>query len=342
MRIAIHNRQGSFSEHWISYCERNGVPFKIVNAYKDNIMNQLADCDALMWHYHHNKISDRIVAQKILNSVEQSGKVVFPDFNTGWHFDDKLGQKYLFECLNAPSVRTYAFLDKKNALKWVEDTDFPKVFKLRGGAGSSNVLLVQSKDEARKLIKKCFGKGFKEMPLKDTLKYQWEKYKSGRITLRNMFNFSVVTVWHYFTRVNNREHGYAYFQDFIPNNSYDIRIVVIGDKAFGIKRLCRDNDFRASGSGKLVYDHIEIDERCIKLSFEVADRLKTQCVGFDWIFDKDGCPLIVEMSYGFTPDAYMYCDGFWTRDLEWHAGTGFDFCGWMVEDVISRCVVNEI
>ena len=28
-----------------------------------------------------------------------------------------------------------------------------------------------------------------------------------------------------------REKGYVYFQDFIPNNKFDIRVIVVGEKA---------------------------------------------------------------------------------------------------------------
>ena len=73
--------------------------------------------------------------------------MVFPNFNTAWHFDDKVGQKYLLEAIDAPLVPSYVFYSKEMALKWLEQTQFPKVFKLRGGAGSANVKLVQ--DEKR-------------------------------------------------------------------------------------------------------------------------------------------------------------------------------------------------
>ena len=61
----------------------------------------------------------------------------FPNFKTVWHFDDKLGQKYLFESIKAPLVTSYAFLYKAGALLWANKASFPKVFKLRGGAGST-------------------------------------------------------------------------------------------------------------------------------------------------------------------------------------------------------------
>ena len=53
-------------------------------------------------------------------SVEASGKKVFPDFNTVWHFDDKVGQKYLLEALDLPLVPTWVFYDKTEALQWAD------------------------------------------------------------------------------------------------------------------------------------------------------------------------------------------------------------------------------
>ena len=94
--------------------------------------------------------------------MQASGKKVFPDFNTMWHFDDKVGQKYLLEIIGAPLVPTWVFYDKHEALSWVDKTDFPKVFKLRGGAGSANVQLAHTKREAVKLIRKAFGRGFSQ------------------------------------------------------------------------------------------------------------------------------------------------------------------------------------
>ena len=102
--------------------------------------------------------------------LEQAGVKVFPDFRTNWHFDDKLGQKYLLEALGIPLVPTHVFYDKKTALEWASKTTFPKVFKLRGGAGSANVKLARTKKEAVKLIRKAFGKGFSNYDAMGSLK----------------------------------------------------------------------------------------------------------------------------------------------------------------------------
>ena len=145
MRIAIHKSDVGYHPRWIAYCKKRNIPYKIVNCYSDDIIKQLENCDALLWHHSHSKPSDILFAKQLLFSIQQSGKVVFPDFNTGWHFDDKVAQKYLLETVGAPLVPTYVFYSKEDAIDWVEQHEFPKVFKLRGGAGSANVKLVKTK-----------------------------------------------------------------------------------------------------------------------------------------------------------------------------------------------------
>ena len=50
-----------------------------------------------MWHFNHKSPKASKFARQLLFSVQASGKNVFPDYNTVWHFDDKVGQKYLLE-----------------------------------------------------------------------------------------------------------------------------------------------------------------------------------------------------------------------------------------------------
>lgn len=132
--IAIHKSSWGFSPDWIEYCERNRIPFKIVNCYDSDIVMQLSDCHLLLWHHHHTDAKDVLFAKGLLFALQQSGKKVFPDFNTGWHFDDKVGQKYLLEALQIPSPKSWVFYSRKETLHFVQNVQYPLVFKLeRGG-----------------------------------------------------------------------------------------------------------------------------------------------------------------------------------------------------------------
>lgn len=336
MKIAIHHRSGSFSDRWIAYCKRENIPFKIVNCFDTNIVAQLEDCDALLWHHHQGYFKDVLVAKKILFALEHAGIQVFPNFKTNWHFDDKVAQKYLLEAIEAPLVPSYVFYDKKEALEWVDNTIYPKVFKLTGGAGAANVKLVRTKSEARKLINKAFGKGYSQFNRWGHLKDRYKKYKSGRDTLLGVVKgVGRLFIPTEYTKMQSRERGYVYFQEFIPNNTFDIRVIIAKDKAFALKRMTRENDFRASGSGKIIYDKSQIDERCIIQSFETSKKLDTQSVAFDFVFDKDNNPLIIEISYGFAIEAYDDCPGYWDSSLIWHEGR-FIPQDWMVEQLIEQ------
>ena len=335
MKIAIHHRPESFSDRWIEYCKENNIPYKIVNAYDTDIIQQVDDCTAFMWHHTQCDYRDKLFAKQLIYSLEAMGLKVFPDFHTTWHFDDKVGQKYLLEAIGAPLVPSYVFYDKKEAIEWVNQTTFPKVFKLRGGAGSANVQLVPTKKDAIRLVNRAFGKGFPQFNRRENLKERIRKYKEGKDTLwgvcKGMGRLFIPTE---LAKIVGPEKGYVYFQDFIPNNKYDIRLIVIGgEKAYGLKRIVRKNDFRASGSKKFVYDQIN-NETIIK-AFDIANKLKLQSVAFDFIYSNKGKPLIVEMSYGYGTEGSGKCKGYWDKDLNWHEGP-FDPYGWMVQMLMLK------
>ena len=334
MKIAIHN-SGSFGPRWIKYCQIHGIGYKVVNAYDNDIIEQVTDCDAFMWHHYHANYKDTLFAKQLLFALQMAGKKVFPDFNTGWYFDDKIGEMYLLQALGAPIVQSYVFYSKTEALKWVNTTTFPKVFKLRGGAGASNVMLAHTKSEAISFVKKAFNNGFSQYNAWTNFVERWRKYRLGKTDFKDVLK-GIVRFFYKpeFVKMHGAEKGYAYFQEFIPNNKFDIRVCVVGDKAFAIKRIVRKNDFRASGSGNIIYAKSEIDERCVKISFDVNKKLKGQSVGFDFVFDENNKPLIIEISYGYLASGYDSCEGYWTEDMKWHEGKGFDFCGWMVENLL--------
>lgn len=332
--IAIHNTGNKgFAPRWVSYCQQQNIPYKLVNAYDSNIIEQIRDCDAFMFHHHQGNYKDVLFAKQLLYSLQLAGKKVFPDFNTTWHFDDKVGQKYLFESIDAPFVPSYVFYTKAEAIQWANSTKFPKVFKLRGGASSANVKLAKNKKDAIHLINITFGRGFKQYDWKAQLKEARRKQKLSKASCRDVLRPIYYTLKRYptqFAHYKGNEKGYVYFQDFIPNNTYDIRIIIVGNKAFGIKRVIRKNDFRASGSGHILYEKNEVDERCVKLAFEINKKVKAQSIAFDFVFDTENKPLVVEISYAFMASGYDPCTGYWDKELNWHEGK-FNPYGWMID-----------
>jgi glutathione synthase/RimK-type ligase-like ATP-grasp enzyme len=320
--IGIHERKGSFSDRWVEYCQQHKIQFKLLNCLRSEIIQQCAGLDALLWHWTLNDQRELLCARQIAAAFKESGPAMFPNFETCWHYDDKIAQKYLLEAIGAPLIPTWVFTDRGHAQEWIDSATWPKVFKLRCGAGSSNVKLVRSKSEAEGFCRTAFNRGFpSEMVRMDAVK----KYVSARTSPKDLarrFGRLVRKAYLRTTRSyeNPRQRGYLYFQEFMPENHFDTRVTVIGNRAFAFTRGNRPGDFRASGSGKINYDSANLDKRCIQIAFETAQRLRTQSLAFDFLFDPKKEPVIGEISYCYLASAVHDCPGHWDNKLNWIPG----------------------
>lgn len=322
-RIAIHHYANDFSERWIEYCKNNNLEYVLVDCYKNDIIDVMKNFDLLLWSWNLSHFESLQFAREVIYALEKMGKTVFPSLQTSLLYDNKVGQKYLLEAIDAPMVPSYVFYEKKEALEWVDNTIFPVVFKLSGGAAAMNVSLCESKNQAVGLINQAFGKGFS--PVNRTALFR-DKLRLFKISPSKKSLLSLLkATGRLFIRTEkeklmSRDKGYVYFQEFQPDNSYDMRITITGDKATGLKRPCRENDFRASGSLNRIYDKDQIDIRAIKIAFDISRKLGFQSMSYDFILDKNSEPIVVEMSYHFPLTAYDDCEGYWDQDLNWYAG----------------------
>jgi glutathione synthase/RimK-type ligase-like ATP-grasp enzyme len=246
----------------------------------------------------------------------------YPNLQTRWHYDDKVKQAYLLASRNFPMVKSWVFWDLHTVLEWVQKVTFPVVFKLKGGAGSSNVVLVRTQDHALSLAKRMFsydGIPTGRIPVGGNIarnKGSRLLYKIKRLYAQRSGN--ITSYAHNLCR--SIHHDYALFQEFLPGNTCDVRVNIIGNRAFAFRRMVRKNDFRASGSGMIDYDINKIDHRCLEIAFSVSDFFGFQSMAYDFVYDREGQPKIVEISYTYVDTAVQACPGFFDRSLQWHEG----------------------
>jgi hypothetical protein len=298
-------------------------------------MADLAGCDALMWHWRHSDPAAKLFVRQLTLALGKTGIRMFPDAATAWHYDDKVGQKYLLEAIGAPLVPTQVFYDPASALAWLETAEFPQVFKLRCGAASVNVRLVPDRAAAIRLVRQAFGRGF---PLRDDwalMRDDWagRRRQWSRKQLSRLLKHGCSGLRQRLLPIGPRERGYVYFQEFLPGNDSDYRVVVIGKRAFGMRRGVREGDFRASGSNLKSADPGAIPPACIDLAFRTNAKMGCQCIAFDFLKDPRGEFLISEVSYAFT-SVRGFFPGYWDESLAWHAGD-FDLTHFMIEDLIA-------
>lgn len=335
----IFDHYASWTPRFLEYCRENGIPCQAVDCYGNRFIRELDKYSALVWHYQNYVISDLLEARNILTAAHRKGLAVFPGPELNWHFDDKIAQMYAFQSVEAPIPKSWVFYLKEDCIRWLEHrAEYPLVAKLRSGSGSNNVKLLRNAEEGIKYARRMFSKGFDPAP---GLGYKaYSKLQSTR-DLKTLVSRVGKLPQFLNTRRHARmmpvEKGYCYFQEYIPNDGYDLKVVVVGDKMTFCARNVRKNDFRASGGGDCYYDRALLTDRIIDAAFRTADKLGMNCIGFDFVVDKkSGEGRIVEMCYGFDYEVQRDLGAYVDRDHVWHEEAV------TVPDEVIRNILKEL
>jgi len=322
--VGIHRHVEGFAEKWMEFLSARGVRVRWLDLLGLDPLKQVEGCDGVMWHWLHYPHELRLAALPILHVIETELKVpVFPDQRTCWHYDDKIAQACLLDALQIPTPKTWVFWRREDAAQWAAEAAYPVVAKLAMGAGSTNVKLLRNRREARSHIAAMFsrsgiiGSGLhrdRTTPLAVAKDIAQRLIGGVGYMLLKKYPSLPRQYW-------MPQKGYVFFQEYLPDNTFDTRVTVIGGRAFGFRRMNRPGDFRASGSGVLDHDPALIDLRCIEQAFRSAERLNTQSVAFDFLFaGPERKPAIVEISYCYADWAVQQCAGHWDSRMVWHEG----------------------
>jgi len=322
-KIFIHGENG-FCRNFPLEAKKRGLAYQVGNALEEALLPPATPPDVVLWNLNHENPVDMEDGRAFLHVLEISGVSVFPNQATCWHFEDKAVQQMLLAGVGAPMPEYWIFHDRKRALTFLESCNYPVVFKLKKGAGSINVKLVRNLADGRKLVYRMFGRGMRQHPpiqgiKRGVTRSKQESAEKDPFLVRAR---RAARLWFVKTLQAKREQGYIYFQEFIPNQTHDTRVTVIGDRAFVFERGVRDNDFRASGSGKLRYlSREEIPLDMVDLALRLSRQLGFQSMAYDFVRRSDtGEPVILEICYTFKPSAVAACPGYMTAAHEWVEG----------------------
>lgn len=311
----------SWGHEWLAACSEQEIEHELVDWRARGAFERLTYHKVVLWHFSHYSAEEMKFARPILAALSAAGCIVFPGPADSDHFDDKVAQAYLMRGLGIPSPLNYPLHSFDAVDDWIRAVaTFPVVAKLRGGSGSSNVALIESADELRRYAGRMFGAG------QDSHPSATYKIRSNLASARSVtdivkrlkrapeFLFSLRSA-----RKLERERGYVYLQEFVPNLNHDLKVAVIGDQLSYICRSVRDGDFRASGGGGLFFDRSLITKKIIDIAFAASDQIGSECTGFDIVTDpRTKQPVILEISYGFSHAALLQAGGYFDRNHVWY------------------------
>lgn len=170
-------------------------------------------------------------------AIELGGGIIIPKFIYLQAHENKVFQELLRQTATIDelkSIKSRCFGSLEELYDVMPDIEYPAVLKLAKGSKSRGVFLVNNPKE---LLKKA-----KCISLTRDILYDLKDF--GRAFRHKGYVKE---------SVNRRK---FLIQSFIPNLSYDWKVLVYGDKFYCIKRRNRKNDFRASGGGLLSYEEV--------------------------------------------------------------------------------------
>ena len=227
---------------------------------------------------HPDHLNNRERDKEVIKRLSERKEVGFlPSIRELQLYDEKIAQSVEFE---GWLPETWIFYDMDEAENFLKTATFPLVSKSNEGAGSSNVRLLNSKEDAFSEIKDVFsGSGI-------------ERYTKPSMQK---------------TGVKNFQSGYVLWQEFLPSNAYDWRVVIVGGRfAWVLKRFNREDLPFASGSGKsepITEMNDEINE-ILTHTFRFVSEFSFNFAGVDLVRDKQGNLKILETTTGWGEAAY--------------------------------------
>lgn len=223
-----------------------------------------------MHMHHHPQV--RLLHKRCMAIMAMSPDLVLiPDYRSSVLYDDKLEQA---RQLSRWMPRTRVFYTPGAARKFLEHASLPFISKSLDGASSHNVRLISTLDDAKNEIKQSFS----DLGIK--------------------------------CRYGQQQRGYLLWQDFIPGNSGDIRIIAIGTKRLVLRRGNRPDRPMASGSGDLT-PIVSLEDIDVMSAMQTADEFfreeRMNWCGIDLVKDAKRKWYVLETTVGWTLHGYYEC-----------------------------------
>lgn len=179
--------------------------------------------------------------------------------------------------------------------------EFPKIFKLNEGAASKGVFLIKNEKDLAYIRKKFF----KNSLLRKLIQFQ-----------RKM---KLTTAEYNIYKYRYKKFTPFVLQDYISDLDRDYKVLVYGDKIFVLTRFVRSGDFRASGSGKFLFE--SVDTSLLDYARNIFVSMKVPNISLD-IAKKGGRYYLIEfqaLNFGpytayASPWHYIYQNGAWLKN----------------------------
>ncbi len=219
--------------------------------------------------------------EDVIFFLEKHGAIVLPKYEYLKAHHNKVYMEMMrtrFSDQSLKTIKSLCFGSWEDAQYY--EPQFPVVVKLSSGAGSCGVFLVKDRHEYEECIK---NKG--RLVFSANVVNLFTDYIKGNVKKLNKYISPSSSK--YLKNITSPLSKSLVVQTFINGLKGDYKVLVFGNKYYTLYRKNRDNDFRASGSGKLYTvpeeEHAGLLNFARKITFEIDFPIIGTDIGFDGI-----------------------------------------------------------
>lgn len=260
-RVGIVRDWGKYP-NWTKYfrfLEKNGFPFAFYDISSHDWIEKSQKIDVIVGVISNEFNHLEEIRKKYYFLEKYLGKKCFPNTANIFLYEDKILEAYISKVFGIPLAKTYISHDKDDALALIKNLEYPVISKISPSSGSVGTELLRTPRQAKKVLEQAFA-------------------RNGRKVYVPFF----------------RQKYYVLLQEFIPNTGYDIRVILVGNRAFGYYRQVLDGDFRASGMNLVKWG--ELPEGAIRTAWEVNKIIQSPLLAVDMLQGLDGTYHVIEFS----------------------------------------------
>ena len=306
MKIGVFNSFDGIHEKVVAACKDLGVDYEVVDILSadwiQNVKN--SDADGFFCPSNYQSQEKKSILDERYYFVSQLMKrPIYPDFLGGFIHESKRNMAAWLELYGYPHAKTRVFTNRHEADEYAENCSYPFVTKQNVGSASSKVVIIKSKRQAKRMIRKCFT---------------WFDGKKALLNIPfHAFYYKVKMKGLPFYDRRNPQKDYFIAQDFFPNIQHEWRILKVGNSYFGHQKLLK-GEF-ASGSGLVGW--VAPPEELLLMVKDICEKGGFLCMDVD-IFENDkgeycinelqsffGSYLDYQMRINDVPGRYVYQDG---------------------------------
>jgi hypothetical protein len=279
---------------YVKACEDLNVDYEIVDITSANWMENVRNstCDGfLVRPTPRLDVWKRMFDERLYFVERKLNKLIYPTYDELFMYENKRVMAYWLELNNIPSARTRVFYDRAEALQFLEDTEYPIVFKTHIGATATGVEILRSRRQAQRLVNRVFSIGYG---------------RKVRVSLKGLLKHKImvpgVSPAYYF----EREYRVALLQEYLPGVA-EWRMIRIGDSYFGHQKLIR-GEFH---SGGLLVGWVDPPRDLLAFTKRVCDTGRFTSMDLDIFATEDGQYYVNELQcvFGSYDPSQMYVDG---------------------------------